>query len=129
MADLDRNVTVELVEEIIADVNFTTIDIIPCRKDITDLDDVNINSPSSDDLLIYQGGYWVNKPFTQEVPTLVSGTTYQTGHNFRLSTLVVYINGIKIPKNLLTKETSNTFSIDNKVLSENDDIECTYIKL
>lgn len=94
---------VGFVEKEIVEVELAVIDIIPRRKNITDLDDVNITDVVESEILVREGAYWVNKPLStvtidtvhNEEPVFVSDKIFHADQAYLLGSLEVFLNGIK----------------------------------
>lgn len=132
-----RTFDVELVEKQLVDIELSSIDLIPRRTYITELDDVTITSPLNGDILIYENGYWINKPLEDleseipnfifnEVPTKINSKRFQVANTFRTGTLRVFLNGIKEKEIIIINSTTFEFKIDT--ITE-DTIETCYIKV
>jgi hypothetical protein len=128
-----------LEEKQLMHVELSVVDIIPKLKYLTDLDDVSVDNPSNGELLTYNSttGKWENKPISEseivlfvynEVPTLLSGSTYQVLNKYRSNTLRVFVNGLKQITTDITTDANNKKFTLAFTLEGTDLIECHYIK-
>lgn len=131
-------VNVDIVEKELVEVNFSSIDLIPRKTNINELEDIDISNPTDNDLLQYDvsSETWVNTNVTTildeqtvygEIPTKVSSVRFTTDNNFIEGTLKVYLNGVKEKSENLTRINANTFELSEAI--ETDDlIEVDYLK-
>lgn len=131
--------TAEIVEKELIDVELYVVDIVTgiIFRNISEMEDVALSSPVDGQILVLEGGVWVNKTVSviidtyavhNEVPTNVNplpSKQFQTAEDFRSETLKVYLNGI-LEKNITVVD-DNTFEflID---IESSDEVLCDYIK-
>ena len=130
---------VELVEKELVDIELSVIDIVPFRKTIDELDDVNASNPQEGEILIREGEYWVNKSTSiiidtyavhNEVPTNISplpSKKFRTAYAYRTETLQVFLNGMKIDSSEIIQHSDTEFSFPINIIST-DKIQVAYIK-
>lgn len=132
----EETFTVEFIERELVDIELAVIDIIPRKINVTDLLDVTTTSPQNGDILIYEDGYWINKPLEEleseipnfifnEIPTKINSKRFQVANALRTGTLRVFLNGIKEKQIIIINSTTFEFKIDTVT---EDDIEVSYIK-
>lgn len=139
---LTQRINVELRRKQLIDVKLYVIDKSSgFRAFLSELRDVDIDSPQNDDALVYDNGYWVNKPFIAtvdpdqfvqgEVPTptppVLSTDKYTTAENFETDTLEIFLNGLKLLPSDFTIYAPNQFSIVIDTISS-DVVTVNYIK-
>jgi len=112
-------VNIDLSEKELIEVKLYTVDIgLGIRRNLDDLDDVTITSAQDDEVLSYDGASeeWINKnlseiQFTQlvmnEVPTLISGSTYSVANKYVNSTIQIFVNGMKQITSDVSKDGNN----------------------
>jgi len=134
-------VGVTFAETEIIDVQLNAIDIVPYKKTLISLDDVNVSNPQDEDLLFYDTstGTFINKPLTEtellkvilnETPTNVNplpSKRFKVANAFVTGKLIVYLNGQKIHTSEITFHSSTEFSFPINIITS-DKIECSYIK-
>lgn len=149
----DRNITVELAEKKIIEVdisdkeiisvNFNTIDALPKKLYIYELDDISINNLQDKDILQYDEslGLWVNKSLEDvetELAKIIKNETpiavnplpskqFRVIHAFRVNSLEVFLNGLKIHSSEITIISNKKFEFPLDIIST-DKVECNYIK-
>jgi hypothetical protein len=140
---LTQRINVELKRKQLIDVKFYVLDKgSGFRAFLTGLNDVNIDDPQNDEALVYEDGYWVNKPavatidpaqFVQgEVPTpippVLSTAKFTTVNNYESGTLEIFLNGMKLLPSDLTLFPPNQFSISTLDTILGDVVTVNYIK-
>lgn len=134
-------VGVTFAETEIITVQLNTIDIVPYKKKLSTLDDVNIPSPSDGEVLTYKEvtETWESEPLSEtellkiipnETPTNVNplpSKRFRTANAFVTGKLKVYLNGQKIHTSEITIHSSTEFSFPINIITS-DKIECSYIK-
>ena len=101
---LANNIKCEIIEKEIIEVDFTSVDI------LYKTDEVSIP------LWIYN-----------ERPTEINSKLFRTTNEYRIGTLRVFLNGIKLNSTDMTEASATTFTIAKAKLIT-DSIECSYIK-
>lgn len=121
-------------------VELYTVDIgLGIRRNLNDLDDVVISNVQDDEVLSYDQttGKWINKnlaeiQFTQlvmnEVPTLISGSTYSVNNKYVNDSIQIFVNGLKQITNDVSKDGNNKKFTLTFTLEVTDTIECAYVK-
>jgi len=139
MSDTYQKFEVELVEKQLIDVELSVIDVFNVKRNVTDLDDVNVNNFLDGEILILEDGKLVNKSVSvvvdtyavhNETPTFVNplpSERFQTEYPYRSETLQVFLNGMKIHDSEITKHSDTQFSYPINIITS-DKIEVAYIK-
>ena len=128
--------TVEFIERELVDIELAVIDVIPRKTYITELDDITIANPLNGDILIYENGYWANKPLSTQQLNIVFNETpininplpskkFKTTYVFE--SIKVYLNGQKIHDSEITKHSDTEFSYPIDIITS-DKVEVSYIK-
>ena len=131
-----RTIIIDHVDNELITVELSEIDLIPRKSNINELEDVTITNPQNGDILIYEDGYYVNKPLEEleseipnfifnEIPTKLTVKKFQVANVFRTGTLRVFLNGIKEKNITIINSTTFELPIDSVTL---DIIEVSYIK-
>ena len=133
-------INVEFIEKELISVTLYTLDLIQGRRELAQMNDVTLTSPSNDEVLVYENGYWVNKTVSviidtyavhNEVPTpsppVLTSEKYTTAYDFRSETLEVFLNGVKLGSSDITIYPDNQFSISIDTIIS-DLVTVNYIK-
>lgn len=127
---------VDFVEKEIISAKFTTVDLVPDRRHLSTLIDVNIEDLEDYQVLIYDEDTekWINTTLSNllklyqiinESPTKLSVTNFRTTNNYENSSLEVKLNGIT--EKYVTKVSQNEFAFPYNTKTD-DIITCNYIK-
>jgi len=127
---------VELVEQELIEVQLSSIDLIPRKSNLNELEDITLTTPQNGDILFYDGEYWINKPLEEieseipnfiynESPTKINSKRFQVANAFRIGTLRVIFNGLKEKNITIINSTTFELPIDSII---SDTIETSYIK-
>lgn len=130
---------IDVVEKEMINVELNCIDIIPYKRNITNLEDTAISNPSDGEVLTYEDGYWVNKPITEaELSSIILNETplnvnslpskrFKVTNAFITNKIIVYLNGMKIHNSEITFHSDTEFSYPIDILNS-DMVEVAYIK-
>ena len=137
---ITHNLEVELIEKELINVELAVIDILPIRRNLTDLNDVDINNVQEGQILQKEGDYWVNKNVSiivdtysvdNETPIAVNplpSIRFRTEFEFRPDTLQVFLNGQKIHNSEIIKHAGDQeYSYPLNIIAT-DKVEVSYIK-
>ena len=130
--------TVEFIERELVDIELAVIDIIPRKTYITELDDVSITDAQNGDILWFENGYWIDKPFSEiqldlvhnETPTAVDplpSKKFQTQYSIITGSLRVFLNGQKIHSSEIIEISTTQFEFPIDIVTS-DKVEVSYAK-
>jgi len=134
-------VGVDFAETEVANVQLNVIDILPYKKKLSTLDDVNISNPQDKEVLSYDQvtETWENEQLSEtelaniilnETPIVVNSLPskrFRTINAFVTSKLMVFLNGQKIHTSEITIHSTTEFSFPIDIVIS-DMVECSYIK-
>jgi len=132
---------ITLIEKEIFEVNFSVVDRIGgVKKYLSELLDTTIISPLTDQILVWENGYWVNKEINviidsyavqnetvNPLPPVTAGDPYTTTHAFRTESLEVFLNGLKLLSSDVTIISDTKFSLPIDTVIT-DSVIVNYIK-
>ena len=129
-------INVNFTEKEIISVEFTTVGLVPDRRHLVNLMDVDVENLEDLQILVYNHTTekWENEHLSDiitqfqvigETPTKLSATNFQTANNYISNSIQVMINGI-IEK-YITKIPNNKFSFPYSTVTD-DIITVNYIK-
>jgi len=133
---------VELIEQELIDVQLSSIDLIPRKSNLNELEDVVIVNPISGEVLTYDEvtKTWKNEPVSEEeLANIILNETpisvnplpskrFRVANAFVTSKLMIFLNGQKIHTDEITLIDSNTFEFPINIISS-DKVEVSYIKV
>ena len=136
---LTQDIHVDLIEKELIKIELSTIDVIPRKTYITELTDVQITQAQNGDILVFENGYWIDKPFSEiqlqlvhnETPTAVNplpSAIFETAYDIITGSLRVFLNGQKLHASEITEISLRQFSFPIDVIST-DMVEVSYAKL
>ena len=131
-------VSIELVEKELLSVNLKTLDLIPRKTYIWELEDIVVINKQNLQVLVYNASLkaWENKYLTEllaeylienETPTEITSIRFQTANSYILGTLNVFLNGQKIHDSEITKVSDTLFEYPLDIIA-GDKVEVRYIK-
>jgi len=134
-------VGVTFAETELITVQLNAIDILPYKKKLSTLDDVNILNPQDKEVLTYDQvtKTWINELLSEtELANIILNETpinvnplpskrFRVANAFVTSKLMIFLNGQKIHTSEITIHSSTEFSFSIDIITS-DMVECSYIK-
>lgn len=130
-------INVELVEKQLIGIELSSIDLIPRKAFLREIEDTTITNPKKGDMLVYSEGYWVNEPASElqlvrnETPTPVNSLPskrFETVNNFASGSLYAFLNGMKIHNSEIIEISPTLFEFPIDIVAS-DKVEVGYAKL